>query len=70
MGLNEFLDTVPNEEGSQFTYAGLSELSGLSTDEALDLAEAWEDFGMMVVAVADIALNGDKAHACLNQPPC
>jgi hypothetical protein len=44
MGLNEFLDTVPNEEGSQFTYAGLSELSGLSTDEALDLAEAWEEW--------------------------
>ena len=44
MGLNEFLDTVPDEEGSQFTYAGLGELSGLSTDEARDLAEAWEEW--------------------------
>ena len=37
MGLNEFLDTVPDEEGGQFTYAGLSELSALSTDDGLSV---------------------------------
>jgi HEAT repeat protein len=44
MGLNEFLDTVPDEEGGQFTYAGLSELSALSADDARDLVEAWEEW--------------------------
>ena len=44
MGLNEFLDTVPDEEGGQFTYAGLSELSSLSSDEVRDLVEAWEEW--------------------------
>ncbi len=44
MGLDEFLNSVPAEEGGQFTYASLGELSALSVDDAGLLANEWEDW--------------------------
>lgn len=40
MGLSDFLESVP-EEGGQFTYACLSELSGISNEDAEALAREW-----------------------------
>lgn len=44
MGFAEFLEQLPTEDDAPFSYAGLSELSGISRDEALELAGTWGEW--------------------------
>ncbi len=51
MGLAEFLEQLPSENDVPFSYAGLSELSGISRDEALELAGTWGEWPYERVAM-------------------
>ncbi len=57
MGLSEFLESAPDEDG-QFTYACLSELSGISSEDAITLAEEWRNWGEKRMANFLVRLDG------------
>ncbi len=57
MGLSEFLESSPEEDG-QFTYACLSELSGVSSEEAAILAGEWRNWGEKRMTGFLVRLNG------------
>ena len=57
MGLSEFLESAPEEDG-QFTYACLSELSGVSSEEAAILAGEWRNWGEKRMTGFLVRLNG------------
>ncbi len=58
MGLSEFLESAPREENEQFTYACLSELSGISAEDAVTLSAEWQKWDEQKMATFLIRLNG------------
>ena len=58
MGLSEFLESAPQEENEQFTYACLSELSGISAEDAVTLSAEWQKWDEQKMATFLIRLNG------------
>ena len=58
MGLSDFLESMPEKENGQFTYASLSELSGISNEDAVALATVWRKWGEKRMANFLVRLNG------------